>query len=178
MPNTKMIMTHMYGPVKVSIGDIVTFNHTAVSRGVVPNPGYRAEVFCWHWDHADLVGLRAYDPEYIEGWNDLDEEVEEEQGYWLEMDILVDVTDIAKRANPRYIIRHDINFKGLSLKGRECKLLARIQNTELSFIDLGEDVGGCSADGLGPRGHCIAIPHKSLEHVNEKKNKLSFKKKS
>lgn len=165
--NSKMIMTAEYGPVKIQIGDIVTFNFRAKSEGIA-QPGMRAEIFCWHPESVNnIIGLRAYDPEYIFGWANLEGEVEDEKGWWIESDTLIFVTDIAERNVGNYVVSNKHEFRGQDLKGKECKLLAHIHNTDLAFVDFGEDIGGCAADGLGIRGHCLAVPTKILQRVKE-----------
>ena len=172
MPETRVFTVENYGMVKLSLGDLITFN-AAARKFLGALPGWKAEIACWNHGHSDVVGLRAYEPEdYISGWGDLDGVVDDEQGYWIRIKDLVEITNSLTHLAVKYTIRHDIDFKGIKLAGRECEFLSHIDQTKLVFVDLGEDIGGCSADGLGPRGHCIAIPFKALEPVKDKKFKL------
>lgn len=62
-------------------------------------------------------------------------------------------------------------FRGRNLKGMSCKKLAILRNGDF-FVEMEEDIGGCSCDGLGKTGHCIAISRKL---VSEKKKPVAKK---
>jgi len=68
----------------------------------------------------------------------------------------------------KHIIAVDYNFKGRNLKGMECELLADIG--KYVMVEMDEDVGGISCDGLGKKGHCIPI---SLDILKTKQIGLS-----
>lgn len=59
-------------------------------------------------------------------------------------------------------------FKGKNLEGMRCKRLATLEGGEY-FVELEEDVGGCSCDGLGKAGHCVVVSNKMLASQKEKR---------
>ena len=173
MPNMKLLQ-HEGDNIEIRLGEILTLNTRAQSAGV-GQAGSKVEIFMWHYDYAHLVGLRAYEPEYMPGWNDLEGEVGDEQGWWMEMPDLMRYTNIVR---PRQmVVSKNHMFKGKELKDMPCKFLAYIQKTKLSFVEFEEDIGGCSADGLGRRGHCIAVPTNILKTEPAKKLKAKSKEK-
>lgn len=70
------------------------------------------------------------------------------------------------------VISGNVVHRDRSLKGMKGKIIAgnRYKKNMYYFVELEEDVGGCSADGLGKAGHCVAVDSK---HV--KIGKITFK---
>lgn len=60
------------------------------------------------------------------------------------------------------VISKDMNFKGRNLKGMKCQFLIEV-DSDTAFVELEEDVGGCSADGFGKTGHCVVVNKGILE---------------
>jgi hypothetical protein len=56
-------------------------------------------------------------------------------------------------------------FKKRDLNGKNCRLLSKLPNSKIAFVELDEHVDGCSADGLGKAGYCIMVPTKILKKV-------------
>ena len=161
MPNPMMkVWMTEHGPVEMRLGHVVTFNKKAAVRGIAP-AGAKAELGFWHNDYSSLVGMIALDPEYIDGWGDLDGEVDNERGWWMEMEELIAISNINVKGD--MVVSKNHKFKDIELKDMECTLLSYIDNTKLAFVEFDKNIGGCSADGLGRRGHCIAVPTNILQ---------------
>lgn len=111
----------------------------------------------------DMIAL--YNKDYkIDGWGHLDEQVESKRGRWFtatELAKYIDISDV------QMIIGKDLNFKGRNLKGMQCQILIEVDPNTV-FVELGEDVGGCSADGFGKTGHCIVVNKEILKKVTLK----------
>lgn len=68
-------------------------------------------------------------------------------------------------------VNRDLMFKRTNLKGKSCKILARLNSNNV-FVEMEEDVGGGSCDGLGKGGHCVPIEQEFLTKIkNGKKTK-------
>ena len=59
----------------------------------------------------------------------------------------------------------NVVHRGRNLKGMKGKVIAgnRYKRDMYYFIELEEDVGGCSAYGLGKAGHCVAVNSKNVK---------------
>lgn len=107
-----------------------------------------------------LIGLYSKVP--ISNWNNLENSVEEGQGYWVRSnDINSMLTQIGSCV---VVIAKDFKFKKHNLKGMQAKLLCRTSFKTSCFIELEEDVGGGSADGTGKAGHCVVVPSEVLSN--------------
>lgn len=151
------------------MGDYITLNSEANKRGLGP-VGTVVQLYCWHPEskqYPTVVGL--YKEEYLSGWGSLDEEVEDGQGWWVDVSELTNYVD--KRTGQRKTVSGSFIHCDIELKGKQCKFLTTIEKTDLAFVEFDEDVHGCSADGLGRRGYCLAITHKLLKDVKEKSKK-------
>jgi hypothetical protein len=51
--------------------------------------------------------------------------------------------------------------RGVNLEGKPCHMLAGLEDGTV-FVEFEEDVNGCSADGLGRAGYCVAVNTKVL----------------
>jgi hypothetical protein len=67
-------------------------------------------------------------------------------------------------------ITKDVEFKKHPLKGMKCRIVTSLSNGD-HIVELEENVGGLSADGLGKQGHCVVISPSHLKTVKEKKSK-------
>lgn len=164
MPDTRMISTEN-GIVRIWLGQLLTLNIKAPKYCSVP-AGSKVEIYSWHYDDPDVVGIVAVDPEYHNQWGDLDGEVDEGAGWWLGAKELIAISDLSGTVG-RMIIKESHKFKSTELKGLECQVLANVDRTKLVFVEFEQDIGGCSADGLGRRGHCITVPRKILKPVEK-----------
>lgn len=165
MPKQVMFKNNTGDVTILSIGDTITLNSRAHKAGVAP-AGSIVELYCWHWDDPQLIGLRAVKPEYHENWGDLDEDLPTGTGWWIHPHDLSNMADIID-TSVKYV-SVPLKFKGRELKGMECKILSYIEKTPLVFAEFNIDIGGCSADGLGKRGHCIAIKKSILRDAKSK----------
>jgi len=110
-----------------------------------------------------MVGL--YSPgKRIEGWGDLDGEVESYKGWWIST---AELAQCVQDDNRRFEVSKDIEHRGVQLKGKICKMLANLDNGTV-FVEFDEDVNGCSADGLGKTGHCVALNSNALKASKKK----------
>jgi hypothetical protein len=106
----------------------------------------------------------------MSGWGDLDGMVGTRRGWWLsttELEKCIDSDD------QDYEVIKDLEHRGVQLKGMVCRKLANLNDgAGTIFVEFEKDVNGCSADGLGKAGHCVALSHKILK-VKKKKVKHS-----
>lgn len=151
----------------LAIGDHVTLSAEAQIKGIGP-AGHSVQLYEMHPDDDHVVGL--YSDTQLAGWGDLDGEVGDNHGWYVNVQDLIWLLEWNQ--GKAKIINSNFEFNGVQLKGSECKFLSSIQNTKdkLVFVELNEDVGGCSADGLGKRGHCVAVPSKIIKDVSKKKS--------
>jgi len=140
---------------KYECGEFVTLNHRAPSRVQAPI-GTKVELFSISKD-GSRVSL--YSPhKHIDGWSDLSGKVKNGHGWCVKTK---DLSSLVDRDDRVYEIGYGVSYRGKNLKGKLCKVVADIEDN-MAFVELQEHVGGCSADGLGKMGHCVAIPNKSL----------------
>jgi len=149
------------GPVSYQIDDIIILNANAEKASVAVK-GTKARLYMRHPEYGDeMVGL--YNEFGVPGWGDLDGEVPDHKGWWINIDELKNMVD-SPIEKGLHIINKDFEFNGRNLKGLAGTPLALIESNEM-FIELEEDVGGGSADGLGKRGHCVLVPRKYLQEI-------------
>ena len=154
--------------IEIRIGDPLTLNQHAPKICHAPE-GLRVEIFAIRSDGED-IGL--YSPyEAVSGWHDLDGELDSShRGWWVNRNQLAMLMDIEPRI---YKLKEGVVFyKGIDLSGRTCQILGQLDNG-LVFIELEENIGGCSADGLGKAGHCIAVKPEFLIAVKQNKKARS-----
>ena len=160
MPKLIMLNHKVY-----ELGDMVTLNEEGERRGIGP-AGLMVQLYDWHPDEHKVIGLYCEDS--LSNWGTLDGEVSDQHGWWINIDEL-DICVVNPNKNRSVkIINKSLNIGGIELKGKECKLLCPIQNTDMVFVEFNEDVNGCSADGLGKRGYCLGVPTNVLKDVKVK----------
>lgn len=137
-----------------SKGDTITLNERAPSVCHATS-GATVQIRKIRFDTPALVGL--YSKEGFNKWSDLDGDVKPGHGWWIPTDRL----EVCIEDCSGYEVINDINHKGTDLKGKHCYIVGRLEDGSV-FVEFGEDVGGCSADGLGKAGHCIALSAKVL----------------
>ena len=151
----------------------IKLNAFAEDEGIAPEGTtpivYKIQrVFNGEYDD-DQIAL--YNQDYkIDGWHDLDGQVDSGRGRWFgatELGQYIDVPD------GQVVINKDINFKGRNLKGMKCQFLIEV-GADTAFVELEEDVGGCSADGFGKAGHCVVV-NRGILKLNRKESKAKQK---
>jgi hypothetical protein len=146
-----------------SKGDSVTLNSNAPSMCYVP-VGTVVQIAYTRAD-GDSIGLYSPNRKFDE-WHDLDGRVSSNSGYWMprrSLEKCIDVTDI------EYVVVKDLISRGVQLKGLKCHSLTNLDNGSI-FVEFDEDVNGCSADGHGKAGHCVALDYSDIKKVTAKKN--------
>lgn len=113
-----------------------------------------------------LIGLYSPDSR-IDGWGDLDGDVSEYRGWWIRAD---ELELCIEDSNIIYEVVKPLEYKGQDLKGKTCRILTYMRDGQ-AFVEFDEDVHGCSADGLGKSGHCIAVNCKVLAPQKKKREK-------
>lgn len=96
-----------------------------------------------------------------------------EPGYGMVIQSANFMTYFTNKPYKRLVIAEDIEFKGRNLKGMSGKPLSKIGKE--MFVELDEDVGGCSCDGTGKRGHCVLVPRNALVRPTKEKAKSRSK---
>lgn len=78
------------------------------------------------------------------------------------------------KSHSRLQINEDVEFRGRNLKGMVGHPLTKFGRKEM-FLELDEDVGGCSCDGIGKRGHCVLVPRGALVRPTKEKSSKNSK---
>ena len=143
-----------------------------VKCGLAP-AGYRIEIAAIK-DNNKTDALIGICGKSRDGWNDLDGEVPPGCGYWLGPEEAYRYLEMEN--NTQKYIRTDrsLEFKGKSLAGKKCKVLATIQDSDsVCIVEFEENIGGISCDGMGKRGHCLPVKMNFItdKKPEEKKNK-------
>jgi hypothetical protein len=101
----------------------------------------------------------------VDGWSDLDGEVGHHRGWWVRKShlekCLNDNTAVFK-------VVKEMASRGVPLKDLTGSIVAGLENGDV-FLEFEDHVNGCSADGHGKAGHCVAIATKYLSRVVDKK---------
>lgn len=136
---------------------------------VVPGvwEGLSVEIMRIRGGSPTLVGLHSPD-ERIDGWGDLDGHTGNRRGWWVSAN---ELSGCIIEGNDDFEVSKDIEHRGVKLKGKTCRRLATMSDGSI-FVEFDEDVNGCSADGLGKTGHCVALSPSALK-VKKKKVKHS-----
>lgn len=144
------------GDRRIKIGDKLRSNNNANDNGLCP-PNMLVTVKTFRNDGEILIGLCS--DQRVDGWGNLDGKVLSRTGYWASRDCIMDNFDYL--TNDHEVIE-DYKFKGVNLRGMSCVLLHHDQRNGQCFVELDEDVGGGSADGMGRKGHCVVVPASKL----------------
>lgn len=157
----------------LAIHQVVTLNQHAEENGI-GWCGLRVEILVLKQNRfvdSYTVGIHAL-ADFVDGFHDLDGEVEDRTGYWLTTEEAFNrYLDIGPCKNQ--YIKKNLIFKEKHLKGMKCQILGSIGDDYM--IELEEDVCGTSADGLGKKGHCITIPQDSLGEKTKKSKRAKKK---
>jgi len=103
----------------------------------------------------------------VDGWHDLEGELPNKTAFWVTIEELIAGFAFA---NDRAEVKGIVMFKNRNLKGMTGRILG-LMDGAFYFLEFDEDIGGCSADGLGKAGHCVAI---NREHLNLGDNKFKL----
>lgn len=146
----------------IKTGMRIKFNRLIEDEGIAPKNTtpvvYKIQRGFNGVDDDDQIAL--YNPDYkIDDWSDLNGQVESRRGRWF---TATELRRYIKVPDGQMVIDKDVNFKGRNLKGMKCQFLIEV-DSDTAFIELEEDVGGCSADGFGKAGHCIAVNKRMLK---------------
>ena len=140
-----------------STGDTVTFNSKAKSTCHGPE-GLKVVIHRIRGGGSSVV-IGLYSPDQrIEAWADLDGDVPHHKGWWISADVLLQSIVCH---NTNYERARPFKYHGTDLKGKPCRMLASLDNGTV-FVEFEEDVNGCSADGLGKSGRCVAVDNNVL----------------
>lgn len=112
------------------------------------------------------IGLVSKKP--IEGWHDLNGMCASNRGYWVEP---AEIKHSFKITESMHVVRANVSFKKKELKGMECNVLTQLPKSKV-FVELAENVGGASCDGLGKKGHCVVLHKDHVGPMKAKKFKL------
>lgn len=122
-----------------------------------------------------LIGIVPVSGERLEGWHDLDDNIRDRNGYYIEKHHLTRNFRLEVHRH-KMIVGDSFAFKQRELKDMECKVLSPMPGNKESVVEFKEDIGGCGADGLGKAGYCLVIPNKILKPVKkEDKSKQKSK---
>jgi hypothetical protein len=97
------------------------------------------------------------------------------QGLWIDSGTLFSFFELF---HCQKMITEDFNFKKRNLKGMKCRILCHDSKQDQCFVELDDNVGGGSADGLGKTGHCVVLSSSLLknaeDHVESNHKKKKF----
>lgn len=150
----------------VRLGDTLISNKKAHAIGLPPNRCIKVLIINRNSDRKIVIGL--VDAKFNDGWHSLDGAIRSGSGYWL------DGKDLFKyfklhRLSESVIIKDDLLFRKINLKGKKGKLLAALPDCDEGMVEFDEYVEGCSCDGLGRAGHCLVVSNDLLEFVDVEK---------
>ena len=149
-----------------TIGDVLRSNARAAKLGLCPE---NVPVVVKAITDSGLVGLHSR--KAYADWGDLEGTVPPHTGYWAAPDAVVDMFD---KVDNSFMIRGSAKFKKKSLSGMKCRVIAPLDGN-LCFVELEENVGGGSADGLGKKGHCVLVSKDALAKASPPKAKTKKK---
>ena len=118
------------------------------------------------------IGIIA--DERSDHFHTLDGMAPERKGYWLTLEEAFAYLDLVQ-LKQQYIIS-DVIYRKTNLKGMKCNIISSIGENDY-MVELEEDIGGSSGDGMGKKGHCIPVPTKIVgsKATKEKQKKTSGK---
>lgn len=99
-------------------------------------------------------------------WHDLEGRCKSHCGYWVSVNKVYSGT---VPAATDYTVKSNFIFKHHNLRGKSCRQLGVLENGRSALVELEENVGGGSGDGLGKHGHCVLIPAELLIAGKQKK---------
>jgi len=135
------------------VGDTIELNHNAPDICNAPE-GLKVEIYTIKGP--DAIGLLS-PYQQVPEWHSLDGEFDEDgRGWWVTRSELHAIINTSKIESYRVVSEKPYMHKGIDLTGKTCKLLGHLDNG-LVFVEFEEHICGCSADGLGKAGHCVAI---------------------
>jgi len=135
-------------------GSVVTFNENADKICCAPT-GLRVLIHRIKGD--GLIGLYSPDKR-LSNWGDLDGDVGDNRGWWTDAGRL---EKCIIEGDSRYEVSKDFEYRGVNLINKSCRIVASLDNGTV-FVEFDENVNGCSADGLGKSGYCVALNSKIL----------------
>lgn len=116
--------------------------------------------------------LGIYSPNKLfSEWGDLDGAVDHHRGWWISC---ANFAKCIRMDSGKYFVEKDFLSRGVQLKGLVCNILAHLENGSI-FVEFEEDVNGCSADGLGKAGHCVALSKGQIKPWKEPVSKKEKK---
>ncbi|RLF88019.1 hypothetical protein DRN34_00350 [Thermococci archaeon] len=139
---------------KVTTGDILI----AIDNLGHLHRGSRVSIEIIRRDGGDgpQIGIRS--EKRTDGWHNLDGACPDGYGYWIEPR---HIKQVFKVANTDRIVKGNVSFKDKALNGMECSILSHLPKGKV-FVELREDVGGASCDGLGKRGYCVVLHKENI----------------
>jgi len=142
-------------------GDVLTLNKEAPGLCRAP-AGLRVQIMFIRDGSAGL-----YSPDQrVDHWSDLDGEVDDNRGWWIGRR---ELERCIKEFGDQYEIASQLKHRGVELEGMPCRSLAGLEDGSI-FVEFDEDVNGCSADGLGKSGYCVAVNTKFLKRKKREKH--------
>ena len=137
------------------VNDSIVANACSEGLGIC-NSGEVFKIVLINSGKDPLIGIKS-DKLRLD-WHDLDGHVQNGFGLWINEDTLLTCFTLYHRL---YEIFEDVYFKSHNLKGRKCKILSDVLSDNC-MVELEENVGGGSGDGLGKNGHCVLIQKGAL----------------
>lgn len=123
-----------------------------------------------------LFGIKTLDGEKFPEWHDLEGNLYDRNGYFINK-YIVKTCFAPSAAAGNMIISEEFKFRRRDLKDMKCKIISPMPGDNESLVEFNKDIGGCGADGLGKSGHCLVVPNKILT-PEKKENKTKSKEKS
>jgi len=149
-----------------NLGDTITFTKQARSICHAPN-GLSVEIKFITVNSNGKYSVGLYSPhQKVEEWSDLDGEVGSRRGWWIDA---ISLEKCIENLGGEFVIDKPLEHRGINLKGKLCRMLAHPDNGTI-FVEFNEDISGCSADGLGKAGHCVAVKSNILTKKKRKKS--------
>ena len=148
--------SYIYDGVLLTVGANISLSRHGSEHGW-GEEGERMTIVCIKAGGSRLevhIGLKASYPHENDDWHNLDGLVPQYQGRWFSPQDILHCFNIPGK--DVYYIQKDLEVRGRNLRDMSCRILS-YSNSNSVFVEFEEDIGGCGADGLGRKGHCLLV---------------------
>lgn len=147
----------------IRVGDRCVVTGLGSAKFELGKPGSVFEVVYIKDDSGEdsTIGIKSDLPD--PRFHSLDGMVPNRHGYWVRGYMIKSGTQPFKT---KMFIHSDFNFRKRNLKGMRCLVLAHVSSDHL-LVEVEEDVGAGSGDGLGKKGRCLFVPKSKLKELNK-----------
>lgn len=133
------------------------------------NAGDKLELVAFGGDPGEplphLFGIAVEIPS--PGFHDMNGFLDGPRGYWLKFGSFERYFKTA--SSEKVEISSECSFRRHKLKGKSGIVLSK--NEKEAIVELDENIGAGSGDGVGKKGHCVVLPLNVLKEIRKNKKK-------